>query len=78
MSSIKLKSPFWINKNGDGGFISETFKSKEGLKEFIHYLDENREPIMGNVISMEGEKNMVPVSCNDLQYIFYRKLTFIC
>ena len=49
------------NKNEDGSFISETFKSKEGLKEFIHYLDENREPIIGNVISMEGEKNMVPV-----------------
>ena len=49
------------NKNDDGDFISETFKSKEGLKEFIHYLDENREPIIGNVISMEGEKNMVPV-----------------
>ncbi|MFL2601194.1 MAG: DNA topoisomerase (ATP-hydrolyzing) subunit B [Flavobacteriaceae bacterium] len=49
------------NKNDDGDFISETFKSKEGLKEFIHFLDENREPIIGNVISMEGEKNMVPV-----------------
>ena len=49
------------NKNDDGEFISETFKSEEGLKEFIHYLDENREPIIGNVISMEGEKNMVPV-----------------
>ena len=31
------------------------------MKEFIHYLDENSEPIIGNVISMEGEKNMVPV-----------------
>ena len=49
------------NKNDDGDFISETFKSKDGLKEFIHYLDENREPLIGNVISMEGEKNMVPV-----------------
>ena len=49
------------NKNDVGEFISETFKSEEGLKEFIHYLDENREPIIGNVISMEGEKNMVPV-----------------
>ena len=48
-------------KNDKGDYISETFKSKEGLKEFIHYLDENRESIIGNVISMEGEKNMVPV-----------------
>ncbi len=58
---IKITITDKRNKNEDGSFISETFKSKEGLKEFIHYLDENREPIIGNVISMEGEKNMVPV-----------------
>ncbi len=48
-------------KNDNGEFISETFQSKEGLKEFIHFLDENREAIIGDVISMEGEKNSVPV-----------------
>ena len=48
-------------KNDKGDYISETFKSKEGLKEFIHYLDENRESIIGNVISIEGEKNIDPV-----------------
>ncbi len=58
---IKITISDKRNKNDDGDFISETFKSKEGLKEFINYLDENREPIIGNVISMEGEKNMVPV-----------------
>ena len=30
-------------KDDNGDFISETFQSKEGLKEFIHFLDENRE-----------------------------------
>ena len=49
------------NKNEKGEFISETFHSKEGLKEFIHFLDETREAIIGNVIAMEGEKNGVPV-----------------
>ena len=48
-------------KDDNGDFISETFQSKEGLKEFIHFLDENREAIIGDVISMEGEKNSVPV-----------------
>ena len=48
-------------KNDKGEDISETFHSKEGLKEFIHFLDENREAIIGNVIAMEGEKNGVPV-----------------
>ena len=40
---------------------SETFHSEEGLKEFIRFLDETREPVIGNVISMEGEKNGIPV-----------------
>ena len=48
-------------KDDNGDFISETFQSKEGLKEFIQFLDENREAIIGDVISMEGEKNSVPV-----------------
>ncbi len=45
----------------DGDFISETFHSEEGLKEFIRFLDETREPIINDVISMEGEKNDIPV-----------------
>ena len=40
---------------------SETFHSKEGLSEFIKYLDESREPIISNIIKMEGEKNDIPV-----------------
>jgi DNA gyrase subunit B len=48
-------------KDDNGESISETFQSKEGLKEFIHFLDENREAIIGDVIAMEGEKNSVPV-----------------
>jgi len=45
----------------DGSVFSEVFHSDEGLKEFIKYLDGNREPIIGDVISMEGEKNDIPV-----------------
>ncbi|MEM0519203.1 MULTISPECIES: DNA topoisomerase (ATP-hydrolyzing) subunit B [Aequorivita] len=44
-----------------GEFVSEKFHSKEGLKEFIRFLDGNREPIIAEVISMEGEKNDIPV-----------------
>ena len=40
---------------------SETFHSKEGLSEFIKYIDESREPIISNIIKMEGEKNNIPV-----------------
>ncbi len=45
----------------EGEFLSETFYSEEGLKEFIRFLDSNREPLIQNVISMEGEKNGIPV-----------------
>jgi DNA gyrase subunit B len=45
----------------DGEFEGETFHSEEGLKEFIKFLDGNREPLMKDVISFEGEKNGVPV-----------------
>ncbi len=48
-------------KNKDGNPLSETFHSKEGLSEFIKYLDESREPIINDIIKMEGEKNNIPV-----------------
>ncbi|RIV46928.1 DNA topoisomerase (ATP-hydrolyzing) subunit B [Flagellimonas pelagia] len=49
------------NKDEKGEFIHETFHSEEGLKEFIKFLDGNREPLIQSVISMEGEKNGIPV-----------------
>ncbi|MCH1485849.1 MAG: DNA topoisomerase (ATP-hydrolyzing) subunit B [Flavobacteriaceae bacterium] len=49
------------NKNEEGDFVNEEFHSKEGLVEFIKFLDETREPIMKDVIAFEGEKNGVPV-----------------
>lgn len=49
------------HKNEEGEFEDEVFHSEEGLKEFIRFLDGTREPIIGDVISMEGEKNDIPV-----------------
>jgi len=48
-------------KDEKGEFVSETFYSDEGLKEFVRFLDDNREALIQNVISMEGEKNDIPV-----------------
>ncbi len=48
-------------KGKDGEPLFETFHSKEGLSEFIKYLDESREPIINDIIKMEGEKNNIPV-----------------
>lgn len=49
------------DQDENGESIKEKFYSDEGLKEFIRFLDESREPIIGDVISMEGEKNDIPV-----------------
>ncbi|TPD73558.1 DNA topoisomerase (ATP-hydrolyzing) subunit B [Flavobacterium microcysteis] len=48
-------------KDEKGEFISEVFHSDEGLKEYIRFLDGNREPIISHVISMESEKGEIPV-----------------
>ncbi|MFH0865265.1 MAG: DNA topoisomerase (ATP-hydrolyzing) subunit B [Bacteroidota bacterium] len=48
-------------KDDNGNFVSDTFFSKEGLKEFVKYLDSNREKLMEEPIYMEGEKSGVPV-----------------
>ncbi|AIY11810.1 DNA topoisomerase (ATP-hydrolyzing) subunit B [Cellulophaga baltica] len=49
------------DKDSPSGFLEERFFSEEGLKEFIKFLDGNREPLINGVISMEGEKNGIPV-----------------
>ncbi|MDB4612687.1 ATP-binding protein, partial [Flavobacteriaceae bacterium] len=71
--SLRMRELAYLNKgikisitdrretDDKGEFKSETFLSEKGLIEFIHFLDESREAIIGDVISMEGEKNGVPV-----------------
>ncbi|MDG1477424.1 MAG: DNA topoisomerase (ATP-hydrolyzing) subunit B [Vicingaceae bacterium] len=44
-----------------GEFKTELFHSEIGLAEFVRYIDETRESLISEVISMEGEKNGVPV-----------------
>lgn len=44
-----------------GEYVSEVFHSKEGLKEFVKFLDGNRVPIIASVISMENDKGEIPV-----------------
>src|SRR5690606_24137497 len=45
----------------NGNPVSETFFSNEGLKEYVRFLDGNREPIISTVISMENDKGEIPV-----------------
>ncbi|MEN8123899.1 MAG: DNA topoisomerase (ATP-hydrolyzing) subunit B [Bacteroidota bacterium] len=48
-------------KDDEGNYIHEEFYSDEGLKEFVRYLDATRDQLTSDVISMEGEKNGIPV-----------------
>ncbi|MFS4417219.1 DNA topoisomerase (ATP-hydrolyzing) subunit B [Maribacter sp. 2307ULW6-5] len=48
-------------KDENGEYVSETFVSTEGLKEFVRFLDGTRESLIKEVISMETEKNGIPV-----------------
>ncbi|KQB43171.1 DNA topoisomerase (ATP-hydrolyzing) subunit B [Flavobacterium sp. L1I52] len=48
-------------KDENGEPVGEVFHSQEGLKEYIRYLDGNREPIIGHVISMDNPNAEIPV-----------------
>ena len=45
----------------EGNHPAETFYSELGLQEFVTFLDGNREKLIQDVISVEGEKNGIPV-----------------
>lgn len=53
--------------NEDGEAREKVFFSKEGLKEFVEYLDAGREKLIENIIHVSTEKNDVPVEIA-LQY----------
>jgi DNA gyrase subunit B len=45
----------------EGNHPTETFHSETGLKEFVTYIDQNREQLIAEVIHMEGEVEDIPV-----------------
>ena len=57
--TITLTDKRFTKENGE--YEGEVFHSKEGLKEFVKFLDMGREPIISHVISMEHEKGEIPV-----------------
>jgi DNA gyrase subunit B len=54
-----------VNGNGEGQ--KESFYSDEGLKDFLRFLDANREGLIPEPIYMEGEKSGIPIEVA-LQY----------
>ncbi len=47
------------DENGDPR--SEVFYSREGLKEFVKYIDEGKEPLIEDIIHLSTERNNVPI-----------------
>jgi DNA gyrase subunit B len=54
-------------ENADSKYRHESYLSEEGLKEFVAFLDENRERLIDRIIHIDTEKNGVPVEIA-LQY----------
>ena len=48
-------------KNEAGEFRKDVFFSKEGLKEFVRYIDSNKEHLIDDVIHISTERQGVPV-----------------
>ena len=49
------------NKDDEGNFIFQRFLSENGLKDFIEYLDGNREKLIPEPICIEGMKQDIPI-----------------
>ena len=49
------------SKDEEGNSPKDSFHSEGGLREFAQYLDKNREPLIEDVIYIDGEKDGIPV-----------------
>jgi DNA gyrase subunit B len=48
-----------VNENGQ--YLSERFHSTDGLREFVQFIDINREPLIDNIIYINSDKSDTPV-----------------
>lgn len=48
-------------KDENGEFVTQTFHSQGGLREFVLYLDDAKEKIIEEPIYMENDKGVIPV-----------------
>ncbi len=58
---ISLRLTDKRTKDDAGNFVSEHFYSNEGLKEFVRYLDTNRERLIDEIIYIETDELETPV-----------------
>ena len=64
---LELNITDYRKKDDEGNYISERFYSEYGLKDFINYLDGNREKLMPEPICIEGMKQDIPIEIS-MQY----------
>ncbi|MBD5186544.1 MAG: DNA topoisomerase (ATP-hydrolyzing) subunit B [Bacteroidales bacterium] len=57
--SLTLTDMRELDENGNPR--SDRFFSEEGLKEFVKYIDQGKEPLIEDIIDLRTEKNGVPV-----------------
>jgi len=50
-----------LRKDGEGNIKKEIFHSKDGLKEFVRYVDSSRTHLFDDVIYLNSEKQGVPI-----------------
>ncbi|MDR1746066.1 MAG: DNA topoisomerase (ATP-hydrolyzing) subunit B [Tannerella sp.] len=60
-AGIRLTLTDKREKKEDGTCKSELFYSKEGLKEFVRYVDRTKESLIQDVIHISAEKQGIPV-----------------
>ena len=57
--TLTLKDMRQLNEEGDPR--SEVFFSKDGLREFVEYIDSNKESLINDVIHLNTERQGIPV-----------------
>jgi DNA gyrase subunit B len=62
----------------DGTFKHETFLSEEGLKEFVKFIDANKEPLIPDIIHIITEKQNVPVEVAMTYNTSYNENVYSC
>ncbi len=60
-AGITLKLTDLREVNAEGTPRSETFFSKNGLREFVEYIDSNKESLINDVIDLKTERAGIPV-----------------
>ena len=60
-SGITLSLTDLREMDEEGNYRKEVFRSEEGLKEFVKYLDQGKTPLIEDIIHLNTVKNGVPV-----------------